>query len=537
MPREKKWYADENLLRYKDLCISQIFKRQTDFEKYERYYFYGGENSKADINKIFGELNSIAALVFSPEKIILEARVDAQNIPIIHRKILDALTEKVLYNFYTAERLDIVLEESVKKSLYYGYSIIKVFYKDDTKTVVYKDIEPYNFAVMYESLPLSDPQQIILHRTYMTPHLIKKRYNITVNDSPIGVMKKSSKASIINIAKDKAMIDSAPSSYDEFWKANNAMNLYPVYELWVNEYPFTLRRQWHKFIIVDDQVVDHIEWKILSNPFFVIYLYPSRSEVYGMSLIELLEPIQKIRNDKLDDINLLTDLLLHPPLIVTGTTMSKEMLKDEINDFYTPKGAIVLNDPQARAQLAPPNIELGVAYDQINFYDSQVKYITGLQEILLGEKGQGARSTGMQDILAQFASAPFKALAHRLQAQLEEIFTYTAQLFQFNDKTPIRLRDVPDQTFYFSMIPYDYRMEVKGYSASPIVAKENLTIAFQLLQAGLIPPELFIDLVNLPYSDRIKAYMEEQKKAMAMQSMIQNQKGGDEDGKEKNKKS
>lgn len=536
MPREKNWYADENLIRFKDLCLSQILRKQSTLEKYEKYYFQGSEFSKSDVNKIFGEINSIASLIFSPEKIILEARVEDQNIPLTHRKLLDALTEKVLYNFYTAERLDIVLEEAVKKSIYYGYSIIKAYWKDDTRSVVYREIEPYNFSVMYESLPLTDPQQVILHRTYMTGQLIKKKYGISVAYDNAVIGRGSAKGKILNIAKDKAVLDVTAGTDEEFWKSNDAMELNPVYELWINEYPYTLRKQWHKFIIIDEKIVDHVEWKILGHPFFILFIYPSRNEVYGMSLIEQLEGIQETRNQKLRDIDNLTNLLLYPPLIVTGTTMSKDMLKEEVNDFYTPKGSIVLSDPTARAQLSPPNVELGAAYEQINFFDMQVKYITGLQEILLGEKTSGARATGMADILAQFASAQFRSMAHRLQAQLEEIFTYTAQLFQFNDKTPVRLKDEQDKNFYYSMIPYDYRMEVKGYSASPIMAKENMQIAFELLKAGLLPPDLFIDIINLPYSDRIKAYLEEQKKMLAMQQAANATKeGGDNNGKEEKK--
>jgi hypothetical protein len=47
----------------------------------------------------------------------------------------------------------------------------------------------------------------------------------------------------------------------------------------------------------------------------------------------------------------------------------------------------------------------------------------------------------------------------------------------------------------------------------------HIKLALELLLEGLLPPEIFIDLTDLPYADKIKAYMKEQMKLRAQKAL------------------
>jgi len=516
-------FEEKQLKEYLDFTISRANSLGDIAEKYQRIYYQGDEAELSPINKLFGEINSIASLIYTPEKILIDiVRADGRTKETTpsERQLLDALKEKLIHNFYTYHELDVISEVAVRDAIITGYTPVKVYWKQGGVKI--KQIENKNFAVVYENIPIDDPQQIIMHRTYLTTQMIKLKYGISIPETISPEIKTTTKGKIFVTAKEKSVADLTQSVEDFYLTPVSYRGLQEVYELWINEYPWTGKDLWHRFEILgyNRQIVNH-EISTIGHPFFIIRPYVLSNSVYGFSIISIIKAIQQKRTQRLNDISALTDLLMYPPLLITGQNVSKEQLKEDVKQLWTPGGWLVIQDPQGKIQPAPPAVNLQSAYSEIEFYDAQIRHITGLHEIVLGERATGTRATGMATLLAQFASAPFQRIASRLQAQLEEIFTYTAKLFQINDNTPVK---IGDKFFYFSTIPFDFKVEIKSASISPIQLQTHIKLAYELFLQGWFPPDIFVDLIDLPYSDKIKAYMEEQMQLKAQQALIEGER-------------
>jgi hypothetical protein len=68
------------------------------------------------------------------------------------------------------------------------------------------------------------------------------------------------------------------------------------------------------------------------------------------------------------------------------------------------------------------------------------------------------------------------------------------------------------------------RICVYAHSTSPIIEEQNQMLLMQLAEMGIVPKEILVEVLDLPFKDRILAYikkqeMEQQAQAMAQQNL------------------
>jgi len=515
----KKTYSfpEEEIIELSKQAFYGANQRAKKFEEYLKYYYEGSDKvlGRNRLKRLFGEINTILSLIFTPEAMILSP-VCHENLNEVQRKILDTLIREVHDNFITYNRLDVEIEEAILHALIFGYTPIKVYWKGNG--VLYKEVNPANFGVLYESLDLDDRQQVIVHKTFMTSEKIKFLYNIDIEEIVARkqqALKKSTMAELMNITKTRAVVDTTSGTVEEdYYKAFDARNLFEVVELYINEYYRTGEDRWHRFVVLpqEDLILEHSKLTGLRHPFFLMVLYPAYSSCLGVSLIEMIKEIQEKRIECLDRIDNLTELRTYPPIVVTGSAVSPDQIKEDINSLYTPKGHLVIQDPQARYEPYPPQTGLEELYNQMEYWNMQLKYVSGLYEIIMGESG-GARTGKGMELLATFATSIFRKLAHRIETVLEDIFTYTAYLYIYNsDKDVI----INGKRYKFADFPYDFRINIKSHTASPIDIKMIQELYLMMYRMGDIPAEMLFDLFNLPFKTKYEEY-QNKKMAMAMQ--------------------
>jgi len=509
-------FPEEEIIELSKKVFQGTNQRAKKFEEYLKFYYEGSDKiSKNKLKRLFGEINTILSLIFTPEAMILNP-VCHEDLNDIQRKLLDALIKEIYDNFITYNRLDIEIENAILHTLIFGYTPVKVYWQGNG--VVYKEIDPRNFGVLYESLDLNDRQQVIAHKTYMTQEKIKFLYNIDIEEVQVKVQqaqKKSNLADLINVAKERAVVDIRGKPHDEsYYKAFNAKGLYEITELYINEYYRTGEDRWHRYVIVPQAnlVLEHNRLTGLRHPFFLMVLYPAYSSCLGVSLIEMIKEVQDKRIECLDRIDELTELRTYPPLVVNGSAVSPDQLQDDLKKFYTPGGYLVIQDPQANYQPYPPQTGLDELYTQMEYWNTQFKFISGLYEIVLGESERIRTGKGLE-LLATFATSIFRKLAHRIETILEDIFTYTAYLYRYNSDKDIIING---KRYKFADFPYDFRINIKSHTASPIDVKMIQELYLMMYRMGDIPAEMLFDLFNLPFKEKYKEF-QEKKVALAMQ--------------------
>lgn len=504
------------LIYFAEKIKSLIDKKSSRFEQYEKFY-YKGSNVYAPIalKRLHGEINIIKSLIFTPERLIIRPIV-VEDLTPLQKTFLDKIWQRVQDNFYTFFRLDKEIKEAVLQALIYGYCPVKVFWYGDG--VLYKIIPVYNFGVLYESLDLEDRQQIILHISYMTKEKIKKEFDVdlekVIAEIEMAKPKKEAKImEIINITKEKALLEKELITEEEFWISENGEPLYQIWEIYFNElYYLDGKDRWHKIIYLPltRQIIAQTPLSTYRHPFFIIRAIPLLHSIYGLSIVELIKDIQMQRIKCLSQIEELTELRTHPPFVVASQAVSKETIQEELAELHTPRGTLIIQDPNAQVKEHPPATGLSELYTKLDYWNEQLKFTTGLFEIIMGEAVKGGRATG--EILATFASSIFRDMAHEIQSTLEQIFTFTAELFKLYCKDDIIIEN---HRYKFADFPYFVRFEIEGYSASPIKMRETKEIMLALYKMGDIPADILFKVFSLPFYEEYKEFQKTKTLAVA----------------------
>ncbi|MEM5861286.1 MAG: hypothetical protein QXJ20_02735 [Candidatus Aenigmatarchaeota archaeon] len=502
----KLFLEEEKILELSRKVFFRENERKALFEKYRNYYYHGTDTPGFQLKRLFGEINLMASLVFTPENLIVQP-VFKKRIELTEeqQKLLDNFIQIIKDNFYTYNRLDIEMRDAVRNALIYGFTPVKVYWKNGG--VIYKELNICNFGVLYESFDIDDPQQVLGHKTFMTPQKIRKLFGVDIEEEirliEAARPSSSGRYEMIPVSKIKAELLYQPEKLEtEVFEVKDGEKLHEVVELWINEKYYTDKDCWHKFVILPsiNRIVKHEKWELLRHPFFIIAPYPIQGSCLGFSVIELIEFIQKKRNEILEIIDYITKVRAQPPLIITGMNVSKEQIRSDLEELWKPMGNLIVQDRDARISANPPASTPAELYEELGFLNEQIKYITGLFEIVMGE-ARGVRTSTAMSILAAFASQIFREIAHRIASVLEDIFTYTAQLYRVFCDEKIRIND---KEFLLADFPYDFRIEIKTYTASPIDLQQMQRWLEAFWQRGDIDTPTLAKILNLPYQEEIE---------------------------------
>ncbi len=504
-----------------DECFHTLAARKTYYEELRAWYWHGADDisGDAEINRIYGEINNILSLTYSPEQIILEGLPEGNYDP-IELPILRKLTKTVRDNFFY-RRIDVKSTAIVLNALIDGTSFIKPVW---TGGVDWKETPADHIGVMFEALPIDSEYQVFATETEITeaqlktwwPHIFAKvgKQMSAVEDGNQGQLEvilggQGSTTGTIEVSRHIA------------YKPRSSGNTYRCRQLWTFEHQ---HNQWRRATIVEQVKVNDVLIGRSRHPYIQICPNPVSNWIWGHSAVRMLMKVQDKRNKILDQIDDASARLLDPPLLGIGYNIGSESLNGANAALKEPGGSFIFNGgPNSKIEPWVPKLEIGAAYEQLNWREQQTKFITGVNEIMQGQSQKNVRSSGYANMLAQFASTELKRVAHTIEAQFEDAHTYTGQLFQENDSTQYK-DEQTGRTFYLGQFPFDYRIEIYGHTGSPIATENNINLSMQLHDKKLMPADILIDILPIPFKEQLKDYakkMEQAAMAMAAQKAAQ----------------
>ena len=513
------------IVEYSKKALFSSEDRRNVYRRYRNYFYYGTQDpaeGKSEVNKVFGEIRNYLSLVYSPEHILIEPfkdeRTDTDALDYILYKIAD-----VTQYLITASKLNYVFLEAVLMALIDGTSIIKYEYKYGE--VVWTRIEPENFGLLYEGMDIDDTEQIISHKSYLTRRYVKRFFpklltNVTSDnknkesDSVVKMLYPTADTPLENRNNLGGMV---VNNHIDYTEARNGEDVVEAYEVYYNE------GKWHRAIVLADTVV--MDEVIIRPPFVPIRPIPNPRNFWGISLVSQIEGIQESRNDLLDKIDHAVDLLTNPPTSVTGYQMNEEQIREEVSHLKEPNGVMVVNGNGIKVEQMLPKLDLGSAFNELDWKDMQTKFITGVNEIMMGQAQKNVRSGQYASMLAQFASTELKLVAETIENDFEDLITNTAQLIVLNDTTVYTHKEPNGSTttYVLANYPNNFRLKVYAHTSSPITTEQNLNLMIKLTEAGIIPPDILIKVAPLPYRDKILKFLKDKAKAAQVQEMIQPQ--------------
>ncbi len=522
--------ADE-LWRLSDDCFFTRDKRSQYFKEMRSFYWRGAApgSKDAEINRIYGEINDMVSLLYAPDEIILEGAIEGQT-PDSERPILDMIVKTVRDNFFY-RRLDIVSDMAIHSAVIDGMHVIRPLWLNGG--VSWKSIAAEQIGVLYEALELRSENQIFCVEEDVTGDWIKRHYPDVWKD--IENRAEADRASNMERARQgniEIILGGQGSAQGvEVLKGSNLeyepqsmRTTYRKREVWDFHAPPDDRTQgqWRQALLIEKvKVFDRLTGRS-EHPYFPITPFPVENWIWGHSGIRLLGKIQTKRNDILEQIDSSTERLVDPPLLITGYQMGEEKGAEWNCALKEAGGFLIIDGNGVKAEPYIPKIAINDAYQQIEYRDRQTQYISGVAELMQGQAQKNVRSEGYANLLSAYGSRNLKRTAHIIEAQLEEIFTFTGKLYQENDATDYTITGRKD-TAMLAQYAYDYRIEIYGHTGSPISNQENLKLTMMMVDKGMYPPDKFIDIAPVPFKDDAKKYILKQQMMKAAQAERQHE--------------
>ena len=512
---ESKLKKDRELIELAKDCFFNADVRTTYYKSYRSYYYNGSDYNapKAKINKIYGEINNMLSLIYSPDNMIIEIITDrSSELTDLEKAEAEVLYNKVQENIF-ADRLELKLNRIMLGALIDGVSIVKVLWDKEQQSCNLLYIKPDNFGVIYEALDIQDKFQVFCHKTEFTEAEIKQYYpliypKIKYNQNKASVEEETA-LKLVNGSQTESGIVGNPESEVRSFTPQTGKKTFTVKELWQYK-----NNDWERTLIIEDIVINT---KVMpENPFFIIRPIEMPNYFWGMPIIYQIKDIQDKRNDKLELLDHAVTLLTAPPIMISGYMINYEDAVKYIDALKEPSGAFIVPGSQGNVKIDPyiPGIDIPALFQLLQYYDMQTQYITGINEIMMGEAQKNVRSQGYAQMLAEFASTELKKVAHTVEGQLEEIFTFIGKSYQTNDPTYYEKKGF---NFVLAQFSKEFRIEIYAHSGSPISMENNAKLAFALLKEGLMPPKELIKILPLPDKDQIIDYIDKKEK---MQSAV-----------------
>jgi hypothetical protein len=531
--------TDKEILEAIERLKSKLAYNRWYYKQKYNYFYYGTPTEfSAKVNNIFSTINQLLSLIYSADHLILEPRLDNSLDETDSKEFVERIVSKLANTIredFENTKSDDELSKIILDALITKNGFGKIIYNSEgfweTPKVI--RLNPYNMAIGYDSLNIRDLSQIIMHRTFMTSREFEIRYKDAYKKIKSKYQKALEEQTSDQINQDLALQLLPPTQspsgaqvpYEIELNKPAVVNKQPVFdmfeivELW--HYDFE-EKKWVEKIAAEDII---LETRLhMVNPFFSIIAIDYATDEYGFSVIELLKNIQDGMEDIYSDVQKARKRLIDPPVLISGFGVNPEV-KDEIEAAIKTGGSVEIIDAQGvKIDTYESKIQPQIAMEEKQTLEQDAQKVMSMTSIMQGVPAKNVRSASYAQILSQFSAAPLKKIAVKIEEQIEDMFNTMAEIYINGSVTTYKML-LKGQTLTYSfsnLKTIDWgRIVIYAHSSSPIIQEENQMLLIQLTQMGLIPKEVLIEVLDLPFKDKILEYIKKQEMNQQAQAMAQ----------------
>lgn len=537
----------QELIRH---CLVSRQNRKDEYMRLRSYFLFGAgtDAQPATYNKIEPAIDLLTSFLFAVDttkfNIELGAGVDPKELP----KVLPL--SKRLNDKWQDSSCDITFSNSVTWSEVYGTVLIKLIQRGrETHPFL---VEPGDFGVLEEHIPMLDRQQAFVH-VYMTTRsqlerdltstghakreqiLSRVSARRTHEDQlPAGVQRVII-ASTYPLSGTMTGNVNAPLSAIDMYRPQTDEELIEMNELWMWDddikgggHPITgAAGGWRVVTMTDpticvyDRPAGELDKKGTNiflpgeHPFTAVCPNPAPDYFWGYSQVQRLILLQDLREHHLAQVNNLIDRQVTPPKSLQGLWGAVE----EKDAALQRLGAILSSqDPTAKIVEHKPQMptDMWAVIAQIDrMFDDTI----AANNLSRGQGDSGVRSEGQTTSLLRVGTSRPKKRALVIEDSLERIATTFLRLDQAHDPDPL-FYDAGDGKgavkFTSAQFTEDYMVKVDGHSSSPIFMEDMKNEAKWLLQAGVIDGDSYLDMTQPQNVQVLKARYKKMAEAKAL---------------------
>jgi hypothetical protein len=520
-------------------CNASREERRRSYN-YWRLFFLNGcgpEGGDHVINKIYSHIEQVNALIYSSEttRFSIELSPSASD---INKSQLTSLMLS-LNNEWHLANTDLIFSEASLWSHCYGSMFVKL--RINAGQIEPFLVEPHDIGVLREDVHGLWRQEAFTHSYYVT----KSQFEFELRQIPHPRLDSILKA-ITPVPRptemDSTMVmdrivtsQSTPNmignvnidlGYNNKYKPQVAEPLIRMTELYVFDddiSDYRIITMAEPGVVVFDRPLASL---FIKNeiPFIQVCPHPAYDYFWGYSVVDRLIPLQKMRNERIEQITHMLNLQARPPKFGSGFNGSIDEISDTLD---SPSGVVSADLPGARMETIQPSIPEDL-YKEIREIDGMFEEMTGITNVMSGRGEAGVRSQGHAANLARLGSARAKKRALIIEDQLEKLATLFLQLMKVYKNERLRSDDgiefIPDQ------FTDKFIVKVDAHSNSPVFMEDQRQLAFELFKAKAIDRQSLLDLLDVPMKELLKLRLTNMEAAEAQQRQqqqaIEAQKGG-----------
>jgi len=494
-------------------CTATRDERRKLYTLWRSFFLYGGgpEMSENTINKIYPHIDQLNALMYSSEttRFSIDLAPSASDI----NKAMIIPMMKSLNEDWHLSNTDLIFSQALMWGFVYGSMFVKL--RVNAGQIEPFVVEPFDMGVLREDIHGLWRQEAFSHSYLITksqfeyelrqiPHPRTDQILKQVQSSPKPtqtestsvmdriVTSQSTPATIGNINFDLT----SPNRY----RPKVMEELIQMSELYVFDddiQDFRIVTIADPGVVVFDRPIESV---FIKNeiPFIQVCPNPAHDFFWGYSEVDKLIPLQRMRNDRMEQIVHMLNLQARPPKFGSGFQGSIDEIADTLD---SPAGVISADMPGARMETLSPSIP-GDLYAEIRAIDEMFEEASGITNIISGRGESGVRSQSHASNLARLGSSRAKKRALVVEDQLEKVATLFLQIKQAYDKQ--RMRADNGLEFIADQFTDKFIVKVDAHSNSPIFQEDQRALAFELFKAKAIDRESLLDLLDVPMKELLK---------------------------------
>jgi hypothetical protein len=526
-------------------CLRSKDDRVTEYVARESYYLFGSATGSppADHNKIYASIQTLASFLYAAEStaFTLEMAANARNVDLLRVPPVS----KILNNTWLGSDSDACAAQCVEWALVYGTMLMKTIWRDGQFRSY--PVRPHDFGVYEEDKTSIDDQDALVHCYYISKPALErtleghpKRAQIMDGVSMIGKTEEKPKSGLdrLILTASSPITPANPNMTGAL--STGGMQTPPNYDAVLQTDLVEMRELWiwndeeHDYQIVtqagDITVFDRLCGTLTKqgqmfpkgeNPFTSFVPTPKYNYFWGISDVGRVQNLQDLFTKRMSELDDLLAKQVNPPRHAIGFT------EEQILALSFVGGRANTQDPMSKVELLTPQIPPQLL-NSIEMIEDGFAEALALHNILQGKGEPGVRGRGHAQELARLSSARIKRKALNIEDSLEKVGTLMLKVLKLNDAT-----ELPDETtqsvFLLDNFTSDCTVKVDAHSNSPLFAEDLKALAGELLEAGIIDGESFIDLVKPPMADLLKMKLKlkmQQEQAQNQQQQQQGEQGG-----------
>ena len=493
-------------------CLVSRDQRRDQCKMLRSYYLYGcgvTDDPNSTYNKIYAHIDQLTSLMFSAETTrfyvspsITESDIELHKSPVMSQALLEDWHET---------NGDVIFGLALKWAFVHNSSFIKSRWADGElqQFPVYQ----YDVGVLREDVQGLDRQEAVVHCYYISKHQLEnelkehpRKYDILKRvsaaprprDESIGGMEKIALSTTTPTVMGNLDIQTVLNNQ---YTASVAEDLVQMFELYVwddEKHDYNVLTFAEPNIIIWDRQMEDM-WIKAELPLVQICPNPDPTYFFGISEVERLVPLQRLRNERMDQVRHLCNLQAHPPKILMGFPGAVDEMALALD---TQQGILNAEFPSANAKSMAPEIPEDI-YREIREIDQMFEDVSGISGVLKGQGEAGVRSNAHAKNLANFGSSRARQKALLVEDSLEKIATMMVRAkMRYDADSEYRSSDgTKFKPFQFTD---HFIAKIDAHSSSPIFVEDLRQLAIQMLQLKMITREDAITMMDAPMPQLLK---------------------------------